>query len=63
MINKPNVEELLKKTTNRYKLINAVSQRARQLIAGATPKVETNETSKVTISALELEKDKYFIED
>ncbi len=61
MINKPTVEELLKKSINRYELIVAVSKRARQLAAGNAPKIETKETSNVTISSLELEQDKYSI--
>lgn len=61
MITKPNVEELLKKASNRYELVIAVSQRTRQIIAGDLPKVETKEKSELTVSSLEFAKDKYSI--
>lgn len=61
MITELNIEKLLKKCTNRYELVNVVSKRARQLVSGDAPKVETKETSEVTISSLEFERDKYSI--
>lgn len=61
MITEPSVEKLLKNVSNRYELVNAVSKRARQIVSGAQPKVETNEKSEVTISSLEFAQDKYKI--
>lgn len=61
MLNKPTVDELLNKATNRYELTIAISKRARQIIGGDEPKIKTDEKSKVTISALELANGKYSI--
>lgn len=61
MITKPNVEELLKKVSNRYELCCAVSKRARQIVTGDTPKTKTNETSEITISSLEFAEDKFSV--
>jgi len=61
MITEPSVEELLKNVSNRYELVIAVSKRARQIVLGEQPKVETNEKSEVTISSLEFAQDKYKI--
>lgn len=55
MLNRKTTE----KCTNRYELVNVVSKRARQLVSEDAPKVETKETSEVTISSLEFERDKY----
>ena len=61
MIVKPNAEQLLDKASNRYELVVAISKRARQIVLGATPRVETKETSEVTIASLELAENKYMI--
>ena len=61
MIIEPNVEELLKKSKNRYELVVAVSKRGRQIVDGKEPKVKTDEKSPITISALEFAEDKYSI--
>lgn len=61
MITEPSVEKLLKNVSNRYELVVAVSKRARQIVLGEQPKVETNEKSEVTISSLEFAQDKYKI--
>lgn len=61
MLIKPTVDELLSKANNRYELVIAISKRARQIINGSDPKIGTDEKSKVTISALELANDKYYI--
>jgi DNA-directed RNA polymerase subunit omega len=61
MLIKPNVEELLDKSANRYELIMAVSKRARQIVEGDKPKVETKEKSPVTISALEFNQEKFAV--
>lgn len=62
MITEPNVEELLKKSKNRYELVVAVSKRGRELVNGKEAKIKTNEKSPITISALELSQDKYSIQ-
>lgn len=61
MIVKPNAEQLLDKASNRYELVVAISKRARQIVSGAIPIVETKETSEVTIASLELAENKYMI--
>lgn len=61
MITEPNVEELLKKSTNRYELVVAISRRGRQIVDGKETKVKTEEKSPITISALEFSQDKYSI--
>lgn len=61
MIVKPNAEQLLDKASNRYELVVAISKRARQIVSGVIPRVETKETSEVTIASLELAENKYMI--
>lgn len=61
MIVKPNAEQLLDKASNRYELVVAISKRVRQIVLGATPRVDTKETSEVTIASLELLENKYMI--
>lgn len=61
MIVKPSAEQLLDKASNRYELVVAISKRARQLVLGATPKINRKETSEVTIASLELAENKYVI--
>lgn len=61
MITEPNVEKLLQKSKNRYELVVAVARRGRQLVDGKERKVKTDETSPITISALEFSQDKYSI--
>ena len=58
MINKPSTEELLTKSINRYDLVSAISNRARQLQDGQEKLVETDEPSKVTIASLEMKEGK-----
>jgi len=61
MIAKPSVETLLKGADNRYELVIAISKRARQIVDGNEPMINTEETSNVTISSLEFEQKKYKI--
>lgn len=61
MLVKPSAEELLTKAKNRYELAIAVSKRARQINNGSPARVNTDQKSPVTISALELAADKYEI--
>ena len=56
MILKPRVDELLKKAENRYELAIVVSKRARQLVAGSKPMVDTKEKSPITIASMEFDK-------
>ena len=65
MLVKPKTEDLLKKVDNRYELVIAISKRGRQIINGSVPLVESSkdEKSELTIAALELEKDKFNIEE
>ena len=53
MIIKPTVQELLKKTRNRYELVIATSKRARQISVKTDPK-NTKVESAVTIAANEI---------
>lgn len=62
MITEPNVEKLLEKSKNRYELVVAVARRGRQLVDGKEAKIKTDETSPITISAIEFLQDKYKIE-
>ena len=61
MIAKPSVETLLNGADNRYELVIAISKRARQIVDGNEPMINTEETSNVTISSLEFEQKKYKI--
>lgn len=61
MINPP-IIELLDKSDNRYSLIIATSRRARQLIDGASPLIDTISTKPLTISIDEINEDAYIIE-
>ena len=61
MINPP-IIELLDKSDNRYSLIIATSRRARQLIDGASPLIDTISAKPLTISIDEINEDAYIIE-
>lgn len=61
MINPP-IIKLLEKAENRYSLIIATSRRARQLIDGASPLIETESTKPLTISIDEIDVDAFTIE-
>lgn len=65
MINKPNVEDLLKIADNRFELVNMVAKRARQLEDGekAMIECEKNIMSAVTIAAEEIKSGKLKKED
>ena len=51
MLIKPSVEELLPKTKNRYVLSMLTAKRARQLVDGAQPMIESNTEHKVSLAA------------
>lgn len=63
MITEPNVEELLKKSKNRYELVIATSKRARQIALGDTPLTKVKEESPVTLAANEIAEGKVTIEE
>lgn len=55
MLVKPTVAELLEKGENRYRLVIATAKRARQISAGSSVTIETDDTSPVSIAADEIE--------
>lgn len=61
MLNKPEPEELLKKVSNRYELVNVIAKRARQIVSGEDIKINTKSNSKVTIASIEFAQDKFKI--
>ena len=61
MMVKPTVNDLLKKSENRYELVIATSKRARQLSEGATPLTDKQEESTVTLAADEIAEGKVTI--
>ena len=65
MLVKPKTEDLLKKVDNRYELVIAISKRGREIINGSNPLIEVgkDEKSELTIAALELEKNKFSVEE
>lgn len=50
----PNIQQLLEKTDCRYTLVCEVSKRARQLVGGSQPLIDTKETKPVSISIEEV---------
>lgn len=50
----PNIQQLLEKTDCRYTLACEVSKRARQLVGGSQPLIETKETKPVSIAIEEV---------
>ena len=61
MMVKPTVNDLLKKSENRYELVIATSKRARQLSEGAQPLTDKKEESNVTLAADEIAEGKVTI--
>ena len=53
-ITKPSVIELLNYAECRYTLVVKVSKRARQLVSGAQPLIDTKETKPVSIAVQEI---------
>lgn len=62
MLLDPKVDDLLEKAENRYELAILVSRRARQIVAGSKPMVETKEKAPTTIASLEVNKGEVYIE-
>lgn len=56
MIN-PSIVDLLEKVDNRYSLVVVTSKRARQLIDGEKPLVETDSTKPLTMAINEVHSD------
>lgn len=54
MLVKPAVTDLLKLVEDRYALVIITSKRARQLLEGASPLVDNQEYSNVTLAAQEI---------
>ena len=54
MLVNPSVTDLLKIFNDRYALVSITSRRARQLLEGATPLVNIEEASNVTLAAQEI---------
>ncbi|MBR1539902.1 MAG: DNA-directed RNA polymerase subunit omega [Clostridia bacterium] len=65
MLVKPKTEDLLKKVDNRYELVIAISRRGRQIINGSEPMIDNkdDEKSELTVAALELDKNKFEVEE
>ena len=54
MLVNPSVTDLLRIVNDRYALVSITSRRARQLLEGATPLVNIEEASNVTLAAQEI---------
>ena len=61
MMVKPTVQELLEKVTNRYELVIATANRARQLASGKEPLTNKKEASPVTLAAVEIAEGKVYV--
>lgn len=61
MIN-PSVIDLLKKVDSRYALVTISSKRARQIIGGSEPLIETKSTKPLTIAINEINEDAFTFE-
>lgn len=59
MLVKPKMEDLLPKAENRYVLAILVAKRARQLVDGAKPLVDSDSPNLVTVACEELAVDKF----
>ncbi len=51
---KPSLDELMSRVDSKYALVVAASRRARELMAGAGPLVDTEATKPVTIALQEI---------
>ena len=57
MLTKPTVEELLPKAENRYILSMLTAKRARQLVDGAQPLIDSKTENMVSLAAEEINED------
>ncbi len=55
-INKPYIEELLKKTPSAYTLVVEASKRARELVEGAQPLIDPGDKKPLSIAIEEIDK-------
>ncbi|MGI6214548.1 MAG: DNA-directed RNA polymerase subunit omega [Christensenellales bacterium] len=55
-INKPGIEELLKKTPSTYTLVVEASKRARELVDGAQPLIDPGDKKPLSIAIEEINK-------
>lgn len=62
MIN-PSVVNLLNKVENRYSLVVAASKRARQLIDGSEPLIQTDSVKPVTVAVKEIDADALYVKE
>lgn len=62
MIN-PSVVNLLNKVENRYSLVVAASRRARQIIDGSEPLIQTDSIKPVTIAVKEIDADALYVKE
>ncbi len=62
-MNRPYIDDLLKKVDSKYSLVIAASRRARQIVDGDLPLVDLDELSNksVTIALNEINEDKILI--
>lgn len=56
---KPSIDELVAKAGSRYALVIATSKRARKLIEGETPMIDSSFTKPVSIAVRELYTSKF----
>ena len=61
MMTKPTINELLNKIDNRYRLVIAVSRRARQIADGSVVLTSVKEESPVTLAAYEVVESKLIL--
>jgi DNA-directed RNA polymerase subunit omega len=61
MIN-PSVVDLVKKTGDKYSVVVITAKRARQIIAGSRPLIDSDITKPLTIAINELDEDKFKFE-
>ncbi|SHI04136.1 DNA-directed RNA polymerase subunit omega [Sporanaerobacter acetigenes] len=54
----PSINELTKKADSRYTLVMLASKRARQLVDGAKPYIDTDSNKPVSIAIEEIRQDK-----
>lgn len=58
----PSINELAEKIDSRYSLVMITAKRARQLIDGDEPKIETNSIKPVSVAIEEFQEDKLLYE-
>jgi DNA-directed RNA polymerase subunit omega len=61
MIVEPNITELNQYADCRYSLVVATARRARQIVAGAEPLIDTSETKPVSIAVREIDAERIYI--